>query len=290
MVVMGRLLQRCALLLALAHTACVATGPTPGAVRSVPAQLRIVTYNIFAGNDLERSSNLERVAALIDSVQADVVFLQEVDRRTRRSGDVDQLAVLADRTGMHGVYGRAMDYDGGEYGIALLSRWPLRASRVTPLDVAAAADTAATQRTEPRVLLHAVAETPSGAVHLLNTHLDHRGQSAARHTQLLQLLAYVADSVPRGAAIVLGGDLNASPVTTEVRALGVAFVDAWVQCGRGAGYTFRSDQPDRRIDYILLSGARCTAAQVLDRRLSDHFPVVVDVVVGGDPREGVRSR
>jgi endonuclease/exonuclease/phosphatase (EEP) superfamily protein YafD len=68
------------------------------------------------------------------------------------------------------------------------------------------------------------------------------------------------------------------------------WVASWGRSGTRRLRLAASDQPDRRIDYILLSGARCTAAQVLDRRLSDHFPVVVDVLVGGDPGEGVRPR
>src|SRR5687768_10275588 len=87
------------------------------------ASLRVMTYNIFAGNDLERRSNLERIGALIDSLDIDIVLLQEVDRNTVRSGRVNQPAVLAQKTGMHVVFGRSMDFGGGEFGNAILSRW-----------------------------------------------------------------------------------------------------------------------------------------------------------------------
>jgi endonuclease/exonuclease/phosphatase family metal-dependent hydrolase len=248
----------------------------PSSARSRDADtLRVMTYNIFAGNDLERRSNLERIAALIDSLDVDVAFLQEVDRNTTRSGRVDQPAVLAGRAGRHVVFGRSMDYGGGEFGNAILSRWPVRSFRIVQLGQGLPEDTAAAA--EPRTLLHAVIDVPGGAVHLVNTHLDHRANSPARHTQLLEVLAYVADSIPRAAAIVFGGDFNTRPETPAVRALALFFTDAWLACGTGSGYTFRSDNPDRRIDYLMLARAHCSRAWVPDITHSDHQPVIADV-------------
>lgn len=258
----------------LAIVGC-ASAPPGGSTARAP-ELRVMTYNIFAGKDLERRSNLARVAALIDSLGIDVAFLQEVDRRTARSGHVDQPAVLAELTGFHVRFGRAFDFDGGEYGNAILTRWPVRTSRVVPLveDPRAERENRAS---EPRSLLHVVIGTPGGEVHLLNTHLDHGAEPSVRHAQLLQLMAYVAEAVPRAARIVLGGDLNAQPDTREVRALMLLFEDAWPACGAGDGHTFRSDRPTRRIDYILLAGVQCSGARVPDVYLSDHRPVIVDV-------------
>ena len=246
---------------------------------STTASARIMSYNIHAGRDLQRGSNLERVAALIDSLRADVVLLQEVDRSTARSGKIDQATVLSQRTGMHFVFGRALDYDGGEYGIAVLSRFPVVTSRVVPLVAPAGADSVAQAEAEPRVMLHVVLATPSGELHVVNTHLDHRGQSVARNAQVLQLLAYGAHDVPKGAPLVLGGDMNARPDAVEMRALAVVFDDAWLGCGTGPGNTFRSDQPDRRIDYLMLVRVRCTRAQVIGTQISDHLPLVVDVQI-----------
>jgi endonuclease/exonuclease/phosphatase family metal-dependent hydrolase len=258
----------------LALGAC-ATAPSAGPPVASATTMRVMTYNIFAGNDLERRSNLARVAALIDSLDVDVVFLQEVDRGTARSGGVDQAAVIAGTVGLRGVYGRAMDFDGGEYGIAILTRWPVHTWRVVPLDSAPPAGEAPAH--EPRILLHAVVSAPGGDVHLLNTHLHHGADPAARHAQVLRVLAYVAEEVPRPAPIAFGGDLNATPDAAEVRALALFFRDTWRTCGSGDGFTFRSDRPTRRIDYVLLAGMDCTRAWVPDLETSDHRPVIVDV-------------
>jgi endonuclease/exonuclease/phosphatase family metal-dependent hydrolase len=235
-----------------------------------------MTYNIFAGNDLDRQSNLARVGALIDSLRVDVVLLQEVDRGTARSGRVDQAAVIAERADMHVVFGSSMNFDGGEYGNAILSRWPVQSSRVVPLQ-SDEAQSDPTQPTEPRSVLHVVVSAPGGVLHVLNTHVDHRAESPARQAQVLELLAYVADAVPRDARVVFGGDLNARPETTEVRSLAVVLSDSWPSCGVGDGATFRSGAPDRRIDYIMLANLQCTAARVVATTLSDHRPLIVDI-------------
>jgi endonuclease/exonuclease/phosphatase family metal-dependent hydrolase len=84
--------------------------------------VRVLVYNIHAGKDAGGRGNLDAVAALVESTSADVVLLQEVDRGTKRSENVDQVQLLMDRTEFSGVFGRTLDYDGGEYGIAALSR------------------------------------------------------------------------------------------------------------------------------------------------------------------------
>jgi endonuclease/exonuclease/phosphatase family metal-dependent hydrolase len=261
----------------------IAAGPAPALADTV----RVMTYNIFAGNDLDRRPNLARVAALIDTLRVDIVMLQEVDRLTARSGGVDQAAVLAEATGLHVVFGRSIDFGGGEFGNAVLSRWPVGTTRVLPLD-SLLAPVLAAEVQEARTLLHVVVETPGGRLHVANTHLDHRAGSAIRPAQALAVLAYLADAVPAGQPLVLGGDLNATPDAVEVRALRSRFTDAWPVCGTEPGLTFRTDRPDRRIDYVHLSGVGCAGAFVPDRPLSDHLPVVVDVVVPR-PAPGPRS-
>jgi hypothetical protein len=98
--------------------------------------VRVLVYNIHAGRDAAGTPNLNDVAALVRTLSADVVLLQEVDRGTKRSGGVDQLQVLMDRTDFGGVFGRARsDYDGGLYGIAALARDGFGCQETVPLQV-----------------------------------------------------------------------------------------------------------------------------------------------------------
>jgi endonuclease/exonuclease/phosphatase family metal-dependent hydrolase len=245
---------------------------------TVPAStvgIRVATYNIRAGTDLQRRPSLERVAALVDSLGADVVLLQEVDRATARSGGVDQLAELARITGMHGFFAPAMEFDGGEYGIALLSRFPLLSAEAVPLTVAGYRDLSE-RSYEPRTLLHAVIDAPGGPIHLLNTHLDHGGP-VFRRPQIARIIEHLSARMPDDAPTILAGDLNAEPNAPELVSFLTRFSDAWATCGAGPGLTYPADRPVRRIDYILLRGLSCTASSVPPTEVSDHRPVVVDL-------------
>jgi endonuclease/exonuclease/phosphatase family metal-dependent hydrolase len=266
--------RRLALLALLALIGC---RPAPHAVApGATADLRVVSYNIRAGTDLMGRPSLERLAALLDSVSPHIVFLQEVDRGTGRSGGVDQLAELARGTGLYPVFARTMAFDGGEYGTAILTRLPLLDTATVALPVAVPEELSA-RYYEPRALLHAIVETAAGPLHLLGTHLDHHGPPFFRHPQLFQILAHLAERVTAEEAVIFAGDLNAEPEAAEVRALSLHYTDAWRECGSGEGRTYPADRPLRRIDYVFLRGARCTTAVVLDAQLSDHRPLLVDV-------------
>jgi endonuclease/exonuclease/phosphatase family metal-dependent hydrolase len=234
------------------------------------ASTRILTYNIHAGRDASGVDNLERVAAIITSSQADIVLLQEVDRNTTRSGNVDQLAELMRRTGMHGVFGKSLDYQGGEYGIAILSRGPIVAHEVVPLRVEPP-QVRAGGSIEPRI---ALIVTTHG-FRIANTHLDASREDRYRMQEVPQLL-----SAARG--VIIGGDFNSTPdsaVHEEVVRAGLR--DAWPECGAGNSLTYPATPPEKRIDYIFLNRAtRCRSALVLDTDASDHRPVLI-VVTGG---------
>ena len=235
--------------------------------------VRVLVYNIHAGKDAKGVDNLERVAALVRETRADVVLLQEVDRGTTRSGNVDQLDTLMRLTGYHGVFGKSLDYQGGDYGIAALSRWPIAPHETVHLPVEPP-QTRAGGSIEPRVAL--VIQT--AAMTIVNTHLDasredtYRAQEAAHLIELLRV---------RRGALLVGGDFNSTPdsaVQASLRASGLR--DSWAECGSGPDLTYPADVPVKRIDYLFLTGDdRCTKARVLDSSASDHRPVVVDVKV-----------
>src|SRR5688500_18311962 len=83
-------------------------------------EIRVLVYNIHAGKDAGGVDNLARVAEIVRSTRADIALLQEVDRGTTRSGRVDQPRVLASLTGLNVAFGKTLEYQGGDYGIAVL--------------------------------------------------------------------------------------------------------------------------------------------------------------------------
>jgi len=254
--------------------------PLPVIAPAPAGALRVLVYNIHAGKDAARTPRIAELADLVRHSSADVVLLQEVDQLTRRSGNVDQPAELASRTGYRAAFGRTIDYDGGRFGIAILSRWPIVADTMIPLDGAAPAG-AESSRHEPRGALRVVVDAPQGRVTVMNTHLDAFGGNAWREQEADSLVRIVAAARDAGETVIVGGDFNSTPESAAQQVLRTAGMrDAWQECARGDGFTFPASTPAKRIDFLFLNGAtRCTTATVLDTQLSDHRPLLVDVAL-----------
>lgn len=226
----------------------------------------MLVFNIHAGKDAAGVDNLERVAALIKSTEADLVLLQEVDRGTTRSRGVDQLAVLMRLTGLHGAFGKSLDYQGGEYGIATLSRWPITADEIIPLRVDPP-QTRAGGSLEPRVAL--IVNT--NGLRVVNTHFDASREDTYRLQEVERLLGAI-----NGFPLLAGGDFNSVPESTvQERLRRSGLRDAWLECGGKEGLTYPADTPVKRIDYLFLNGFRCGSAAVLESTASDHRPLMV---------------
>lgn len=267
---MPRLLAPLAAALALAVAAGCASLPW---MREQP--IRILVFNIHAGKDAKGVDNLQAVADLVKRTDADLVLLQEVDRGTTRSGGVDQLDRLAALTKHAPAFAPSLvNYQGGQYGIAALAREFVGYHATIPLAVTPVQTRSGSR--EPRVALLAYATVRGASWRLLNTHVD-PGDAAARAQELRQVAAVAREQQAAGRPLVVGGDLNATPEDPGLAPLRDAGLrDAWVECGRGDGFTFPSHAPVKRIDYLWLPGnLACASATVLDTTISDHRPLLV---------------
>lgn len=264
------LLALLVLAFALAPTACGLgrEGPSPDPSVEV---LRVVTYNIRHGRGMDDVVDLERTADVLRRLEPDVVGLQEVDVGVQRSGAEDQPAVLGGLLGMEHAFGAFMDYQGGEYGMAILSRHPIVELRALELP----------QGNEPRVALMVEIETPHGRrVPVINVHFDWVSDDEYRFAQASEL-ARTLEGL--SAPFLLLGDFNDVPDSRTMELFrGVADEARKPADDR---LTFSSTDPRREIDYIFAGppgAGRFTEAQVIDERLaSDHRPVVAVWEVGG---------
>lgn len=260
------------------YPAACARPVTPGSQSPSLASptLRVLVFNIHAGKDANRRPNLDEVARLVREHGVDVALLQEVDRGTKRSGGVDQLQVLAEKTAAEAAMGRSLHYDGGEYGIAALARGGFVTHHTHPLPVSPPQQRSGGAY-EPRVALVALARTPAGEVQIVNTHLDASQDDHYRLQEVAEVLAAAEPLRRHPRPLLIGGDFNAEPGSTVIEGLRAAGLrDAWTECGQGEGLTFPSHAPVKRIDYLWLTGAlRCTRATVLETTISDHRPLLV---------------
>jgi endonuclease/exonuclease/phosphatase family metal-dependent hydrolase len=272
--------------LVLLFTSCLTT-PAPSPAES--DVVRVMVWNVHAGADAAGVDNLARVAERVRAERADVVLLQEVDRGVARSGGVDQPAALARLTGMHAAFGKSLDYQGGEYGVAILSRWPVVRHAAVPLPVDPPQPRSG-GATTPRTALIAHVDAPGGPLVLVDTHIDASRDDRWRRQEAARLVALVDSLVrhaPAGTTVLLGGDMNSEPASAVQATLVAAagpMRDAWADCGLApddtAARSYPARAPTKRIDYLYLTGAaRCRSARVVADSASDHRPVVVDVVV-----------
>lgn len=234
--------------------ACDDTAPAP-------ARLRVVTWNMHAA----LSSSVETVAGVLAGLDADILLLQEVDAFTNRSGEVDQPRQLAEILGYEYVFASALPWDGGEFGLAILSRLRFAAIERIWLDAAVTS--------EQRMGLVATLCRGAQEIQVVNHHADIFPAGATQNMK--QLVAALGGAI--GSGLVLGGDLNdegSSPV-----------IDALVENGMAdvvKSYDPSATHGGRRLDYVLADSVLAPAViagEVVPTTASDHRPVVAEFVL-----------
>jgi endonuclease/exonuclease/phosphatase family metal-dependent hydrolase len=257
-------------------TDTVATGTT-----SVPPVLaRVATYNIHAGAGSDNVYDLDRTAAAIRALDADVVGLQEADVHWgARSGWEDTVSELGRRLGMDTAFAPIYDFaplgDGQprrQYGVALLSRHPIVAVENHDLTRLSTQDADPVPAPAPG-FLEATVQVRGARTHVYVTHLDYRGDPTVRRMQVADTLRILGED-PQGANQLLLGDFNAPPKAPELQPLWGALRDAWATAPErtGApGLTYPALSPTKRIDYVTTS----PAVAVVDAHTQDdpaHLP------------------
>jgi len=236
---------------------------------TAPRTFRVMTYNIHHGAGLDGKIDFQRIADLIKREQADIVALQEVDRGVQRTARRDCPAELAALTGMTCVFSNNFHFQGGEYGNAVLTRFPVkrwtnRHYRMLRPD-------------EQRGLLQLALDLGGRELVFLNTHIDFRGDDAERLSNVAEMLEVT--KAWRGRPIILCGDFNDTPGSRVHQKLARAFTDTWLAAGLGDGFTIPAQKPNKRIDFIWLSRGSSlepVRAWVPESQASDHLPVVTE--------------
>lgn len=231
--------------------------------------LRVMTWNIHHGEGLDGKVDLERISTLIRSERAEIVALQEVDKGVERTGRRDLPAELGKLTGMSCVFSNNYAYQGGEYGNAVLTRFPIK--RATNLHYQKV------NETEQRGLLQLVLKVHGYELVFLATHLDHRLSDAARWSNVAEIERVLQGY--KGSPIILCGDFNTQPSGRVYTRLKEQFDDTWLLAGKGDGYSIPAEAPSRRIDYIWFNRNKALIplkSWVPESLASDHRPVVTE--------------
>ncbi|EMB15622.1 endonuclease/exonuclease/phosphatase family protein [Rhodopirellula europaea 6C] len=228
-------------------------------------RLRVLSYNIHHGRGTDGKIDLDRLANVIRSVDPDLVAVQEVDQNTHRNGMVKQVEILAARTGLHGKFAKQIDYDGGEYGQAVLSKYPIKSLEVhwLPGDPIRERRIVGVAEIQPH-------ETP---LRFATTHLHH-ARADLREKQATELNRLLANG---NAPVIVAGDFNAKPASIAMQTLQTK----WRIATSDTMLTFPARLPNRQLDYVAMYPAnswRIVESEVLNEPVaSDHRPLLVEI-------------
>ncbi|RGN42516.1 endonuclease [Bacteroides caccae] len=222
--------------------------------------LKLMSYNIKNANGMDDVCNFQRIANVINNASPDVVAIQEVDSMTNRSGQKYVLGEIAERTQMHGYFAPAIDYDGGKYGIGLLTKQlPLRLQTL-PLP----------GREEARTLI--LAEFTDYIY--CCTHMSLTEEDRMKSLELVK--AFTSSSTK---PLFLAGDMNAEPESGFIKELQKDFQIL----SNPKQHTFPAPDPKETIDYIATlkqnaKGFAVISAKVINEPMaSDHRPILVEL-------------
>lgn len=225
---------------------------------------RVMSYNVRNCTGLDGKTDYQRIANIINNANCEAVAIQELDSMTTRYEGQDMLKNLAELTGMYPTFAPSIDYQGGKYGIGMLTKEkPLSYRRV-----------ALPCRSEPRSLLIVELEDYYYCCTHLSLHAADRTTSAGIIIDELSKL---------DKPVMLAGDFNAEPDEEAMQILAKHFV---IFKKEGSSLTFPANKPEIEIDYIcLLKSGHVAKFEVSGHSVieapveSDHRPIVANVKI-----------
>jgi len=228
-----------------------------------------MTYNIHVGVGMDKTLDLERIADVIMKEKPDLVGLQEVDRGVRRTEGKDEIAELAKLTRMDYAFAHNLDYQGGQYGVAILSRTLIQKVEHQKYENL--------RESERRGMLRVQIDLGGKPIDFVTTHLDYQFADG-RLFETEQLLRFLSRAKH---PLIVVGDFNDEPSGDSYQLMMKSFEDAWTsRRSKETGLSYPADKPVKRIDYIFLGrgdGWRVKKAWIVESLASDHLPVVADL-------------
>jgi len=225
--------------------------------------ITVMSYNIHAMRGMDKLVDIDRIAKVINDQDPDIAGLQEVDQFTERSGKIDAIKILEKKTGMFGVFMGTFDYQGGEFGNAMLSKYPIIEQKLYRLP--------SRDNYEPRLIMMISCIVENGdTVHFYNTHLDHHRQDSDRPIQVEAIKKIIKNDHHK---IIFTGDFNCQPGTESLNTI----QSVLTRCPSDV-LTYSTIEPIWTIDHIFYSedrGIRFKELKVIPEKMaSDHFPIV----------------
>jgi len=249
---------------------------------AISRTLRIMSYNVHGCKGMDGRISTDRIVRVITRNDPDVVALQELDVGRSRSFNIDQAQRIARKLDMSFQFHPAFQDKNGQYGNAILSRYPMALIKKEALP-----KLWRKKFLEYRGAVWVKIDIQGTKINIINTHL-----SLWPKEQLLQIKTLLSkdwlESPDRGGPVILCGDLNTSPRSSVYKEICKKFNDSQLMMeGHLPSKTWFAGFPIRRIDHIFITPEFCVnSIQVshtaLDRSASDHLPVIAELSLGKD--------
>jgi endonuclease/exonuclease/phosphatase family metal-dependent hydrolase len=229
--------------------------------------VKVLSFNILHGATTNHDFNLDVIAQVIIDANPDFVAMQEVDFKTKRAKKYDLVTELGWRSKMTPLFGRAMPYDGGEYGEGVLSKYSFLMTRNVALPFSPG--------NEPRAALEITTVLPSGdTIAFIGTHLDHLRDETDKVAQAKKINQVFSKNIY---PTILAGDLNDVPGSKTINILEEFWTASYDN--RNIEPTYPSVNPVKKIDYVMFYPEekwKVLATEVIqDSIASDHCAYLV---------------
>ena len=232
-----------------------------------------MTYNVHHCNPPDRADviDVDAIAAVIREEGADVIAVQEIDVNAGRSGKIDQAALLSEKAGYpHFYFASAMDFDGGKYGVLILSKHPLTDT------VAHVLPRSESDRGEPRLLAVATVTLPDGSAYQFGcTHME-AYNAESRVLQAAEIGRIAGSTKLR---FIVAGDFNAEEDSEVIQLIDEHFTRTCNNCPD----TFDEEGHQGTLDYVVFHPKEAFVVVshnvIQNKTASDHMPVVAELSV-----------
>lgn len=241
---------------------------------STSTSIKLMSYNIRHGEGLDQKLDLDRIGSIISRQKPNFCALQEVDQKCERSNNIEQTNYLAQMTKMVGTFGKFMDYQSGEYGMATLSAKPIVSSKVLKLPNAVH---------EPRcAIIQEIEISKSCTLTIANVHLDWLGteQGIARRKKQITVLLKEIEKLDNSTIIL--GDFNCTPNSPTMNFL---YSKGYSFCKKGSDHLSFQGESKVELDHLIYKEKKGTKISLKNIQLlkepiaSDHRPLVVELEI-----------
>lgn len=235
--------------------------------------LKIMSYNIRHGEGMDNIQDLSRVADIIIAHEPDLIGLQEIDNYCQRSDSISQTQYLAKKTYLNGTFSSFMDYQGGEYGMATLSAFPLISTKHVKLPDGIY---------EPRTaIIHQVEIAVGCTIVFVNVHFDWIDGDEGSTSRLHQAKSLM-EQLDTINAVIITGDFNCIPDSPTMKYFyenGFEFAD------KGKDKLSYQGSNKSEIDHLIYRSSKYQHIEVKNIMLlnepvvSDHRPLVSELEI-----------